>query len=59
MDRQRRKQAEFLVHQFCPWTLIREIGVMNNAAKMDVEAVLRNFDANQNRPVKIRSGWYY
>ncbi|GAF98949.1 unnamed protein product, partial [marine sediment metagenome] len=25
MDRQRRKQAEFLVHRFCNWSLIRGI----------------------------------
>src|SRR5207247_760956 len=24
MDRQRRKQSEFLVHQLCPWSLIQE-----------------------------------
>jgi hypothetical protein len=27
-DRKRRRQAEFLIHQFCPWTLIEEIGVI-------------------------------
>jgi hypothetical protein len=29
MDRQRRKQAEFLVHRFCDWSLIRQIRVLN------------------------------
>jgi hypothetical protein len=59
MDRQRRKQAEFLVHRFCPWTLIQEIGVINNTAKIYVEALLSDFDASLNRPVNIRDAWYY
>ncbi|MCI0602492.1 DUF4433 domain-containing protein [bacterium] len=41
MDRQRRKQAEFLAHRFCDWTLIEEIGVMNDRTKRLVEDVLR------------------
>jgi hypothetical protein len=59
MDRQRRKQAEFLVHQFCPWALVQEIGVMNDAAKMRVEAILGSFDASLDRPVNIQDAWYY
>jgi hypothetical protein len=59
MDRQRRKQAEFLVRQFCPWTLIREIGVASNAAKTRVEAILNGFDASLKRPVSVQSAWYY
>jgi hypothetical protein len=27
-NRKCRRQAEFLIHQFCPWTLIEEIGVI-------------------------------
>ena len=59
MDRQRRKQAEFLVHRFCPWTLVQEIGVMSDAAKIRVEAILSRFDASLDRPVNIQSAWYY
>lgn len=59
MDRQRRKQAEFLVYQFCPWTLITEIGVMNAAAKSRVEALFDGFDLALRRPVHVRPGWYY
>lgn len=40
MDRQRRKQAEFLVYRFCPWTLIDEVAVFNSRAKSRVEGVL-------------------
>jgi hypothetical protein len=59
MDRQRRKQAEFLVYRFCPWTLIQEIGVVNNEAKSRVNAVLNNYDESVRRPVNVRGIWYY
>jgi hypothetical protein len=42
MDRQRRKQAEFLIHQSCPWTLIQEIGVLSSPAKTRVEQILND-----------------
>lgn len=58
-DRQRRKQAEFLVHGLCPWSVISEIGVLNQAAKDRVEGVLAAFPEGQQRPVLIRPGWYY
>ena len=40
MDRQRRKQAEFLIHRFCDWSLIHEIAVIDNAMKTRVERIL-------------------
>lgn len=59
MDRQRRKQAEFLIHQSCPWTLIQEIGVLNQQTKARVEEVLRGFDLALRPVVNIHVGWYY
>jgi len=59
MDRQRRKQAEFLIHQSCPWALIQEIGVLNAPAKTRVEQILNDFDASQRTVVNVRAGWYY
>ena len=59
MDRQRRKQAEFLAYQFCPWALITEIGVINSKAKARAESVLSRFDVSLRRDVTVRSGWYY
>ncbi len=44
MDRQRRKQAEFLIYQSCPWTLIQEIGVLNLRMKARVAEILKPFD---------------
>jgi hypothetical protein len=57
-DRQRKKQAEFLIHRFCPWHLIREIGVIDTEMKDRVEEILSRYPANI-IPVKVRRGWYY
>ena len=59
MDRQRRKQAEFLIHQSCPWLVIEEIGVLNTGMKTRVEKVLNEFDANLHKVVNVQSSWYY
>ncbi len=56
-DRKRRRQAEFLVHDFLPWFLIDEIGVMTNRVKQKVIAVL---DSAEHQPkVTVRRNWYY
>jgi len=57
MDRQRRKQAEFLVHRFCPWDVVTHIGVLNDAAKIRVENILRRHRVG--KPVYICRQWYY
>ena len=56
-NRKCRRQAEFLVHKFCPWILVKEIGVVNNEMKIKVQKILENYDY---KPlVKIHSDWYY
>lgn len=59
MDRQRRKQAEFLVHKYLDWSLIHEIGVIDKRMKDKVETVLAGFPSDMHRQVKIRNDWYY
>lgn len=59
MDRQRRKQAEFLVHRQCDWSLIHEIGVLNDRMKTRVEGILAGFPREMIRPVNVRPEWYY
>ena len=59
MDRQRRKQAEFLVHRQCDWSLIHEIDVLNDRAKTQVEQILGGFPRAMNRPVNVRPQGYY
>jgi hypothetical protein len=51
MDRQRRKQAEFLVHRFCPWGVVNRIGVLNDAVKERVERILDR--KNISMPVEV------
>jgi hypothetical protein len=59
MDRQRRKQAEFLIFQSCPWTLIQEIGVQNLETKTRVEAILNSSGVGHCPIVNVKAGWYY
>jgi hypothetical protein len=57
MDRQRRKQAEFLVHRFCLWEVIQKIGVLNDAVKSRVERILNRHHLSM--PVEVCWQWYY
>ena len=51
------KQAEFLVEQCCPWSLVQRIGVHSLAVAQQAAAVLRN--AGHRPRVEIRPEWYY
>ena len=54
-DRKRRRQAEFLVHEFVPWDLVSYIGVYDDSVVEAIARVLRS-----DRPkVGIQTGWYY
>lgn len=59
MDRQRRKQAEFLISRTCPWGLIEQIAVINTTMKERVELLLAAVDAALHRPVNVIPDWYY
>lgn len=56
-DRKRRRQAEFLVHEFFPWHAISRIGVHDNAVRYQVELALQN--VNHQPEVVVEAGWYY
>lgn len=58
-DRQRRKQAEFLIHKYCDWSLIKGIGVVNQKIKGQVDQLMEDFPETLHRPVKIIKKWYY
>lgn len=56
-DRKRRRQAEFLVHEFFPWDAVRFIGVYNEVIKKEVAAVV---GAARHQPeVQVKRAWYY
>lgn len=59
MDRQRRKQAEFLVHRFLEWDLIEAIGVVGRQAAVRVDAVLASSAPEFRREIRVRPAWYY
>lgn len=51
------RQAEFLVHEFFPWTAVAEVGVMTAEVGERVQDALR---ASQHHPtVSVRPRWYY
>lgn len=56
-DRKRRRQAEFLVHQFCPCSKIKKIGVINSTIQAKVEKILQSFSFQI--PVMVYNHWYY
>ena len=56
-DRKRRRQAELLVHQFFPWPLIHEIGVMTTAIGEQVDQALQG--QLHSPAVVVRREWYY
>ncbi len=59
-DRKRRRQAEFLIHEFFPWHLIREIGVINSQMKGEREKLKNYYKMlTTTPPVKVYSNWYY
>lgn len=58
-DRQRRKQAEFLVWQSMGWSLIESIAVFNQRVKQDVEIVLGQHPDRPQPRVETRPEWYY
>ena len=56
-DRKRRRQAEFLVHEFFPWKLIASIGVYEQATVKRVQEILKK---SRHKPdVEIERAWYY
>ena len=59
MDRQRRKQAEFLVNEFCDWALVQKIAVINVDVQKRVQDIMAAFPQAQRPPIVIKPEWYY
>ena len=58
-DRQRRKQAEFLVYRSCPWDLVDHIAVLNNGMKKKVVSIMEQYPDKLQKPVRVCRKWYY
>jgi len=59
MDRQRRKQAEFLVYQLCPWSAIESIAVLNPLIQANAKAILGRHAPSLQRLVDVHPELYY
>lgn len=51
------KQAEFLVHERFPWSLVRRVGVYSESVKQQVSAAIDG--AEHCPPVVVRPDWYF
>lgn len=58
-DRQRRKQAEFLVHQNFPLPWIRMIAVANNSTVQKVNQILAEYEHRPQVSITVQRNWYY
>jgi hypothetical protein len=58
-DRQRRKQAEFLVWQSLDWGLIGGIGVLNAGMKKRIEGILGQYPQRKQVAVNVTPSLYY
>jgi hypothetical protein len=56
-DRKRRRQAEFLTHQFFPLALVEGIGVINQSMAGPVSALLQPLA--QKPTITVEPAWYY
>lgn len=52
-----KRQAEFLVHDWCPWEAIETIGVIDQAIAALVEAAMTG--AGHKPRVEVHRDWYY
>ncbi len=59
MDRQRRKQAEFLIYRSCSWSLIEKIAVIDKNMESKVRKIMNGFLDSMSCPVEIKRNWYY
>lgn len=51
------KQAEFLVHNDFPWTLVQRIGVASQAIALQAQAAIAN--AAHKPQISVLSSWYF
>jgi len=56
-DRKRRRQAEFLVHEFFPFSLIERIGVANSSMAKKTAALL--VELEEKPLIEVQPTWYY
>lgn len=58
-DRKRRKQAEFLIKGFVPWSFVEEIVVLNQTTANAVSQILKSYPHQHQPTIRIDGTWYY
>jgi hypothetical protein len=58
-DRKRRRQAEFLIFQRCPWPLVAGIATFNEVMKTRVETLFTSEQCEHLPRVIAKREWYY
>lgn len=58
-DRERRRQAEFLVQNAFPWDAVEFLAVKNAGVKDRLDAYLARDWPDLVRPVRVAPGWYF
>lgn len=58
-DRKRRRQAEFLLYEKCPWPLIAGIATFDKGMKARVERLFTYEQCTHLPRVKVKRDWYY
>jgi hypothetical protein len=59
VDRERRRQAEFLIHEALPWELVEFLAVKNSDMKRRLEQYLRKEWPDRVKPVRVEPSWYF
>lgn len=58
-DRERRRQAEFLVHETFPWEAVEYLAVRTPDMKRRLDKYLSEKWPHRIRPVEVRPSWYF
>lgn len=59
LDRERRRQAEFLVQKTFPWEAVEYLAVKNPDMKRRLDRYLAREWPHRIKPVKVESSWYF
>lgn len=53
------KQAEFLIADDFPWSLVKRIGVKSQPVALQAQAALADADAAHQPPISVQPSWYF
>lgn len=56
-DRKRLRQAEFLVHEFMPWSLVLHVCTIDHQMAHQTKEIIKQY--GYQTPVSVKSKWYF